>query len=411
MARMVMQALAAPADRIESAAASSPEVRELAQALHLSRTIATHLHALGYRSLERAALFLDPKLAHLTPPHDMADRAVATDRIAHELGQAGRICVFGDYDCDGITSTALMTEVLRAMGGEVLPLLGSRFDGGYGLSGSAVERIGETGANLLICCDCGSSEHEQLAVLRSRGIDCIVIDHHVVPPEPLPVVAFLNPHRADCAFPYKNLATCGLALSISAALRTATGCVVDVRRWLDLVAIGTIADVAPLDGDNRALVRAGLSTLRAAQRPGIRALFAGAGIDTSSPFTSEDVAFRIAPRLNAPGRLGEPKAALDLLLATSEDEARSAAAVIEQLSAQRRAVQERMIAEAVAEIDGQGYAERPAILLGREGWNHGIVGIVAGRLASRYGKPVGRDRFYRRPWSRLVAWARWFTAS
>ncbi len=362
--------------------------RELGRALSLTTTVADLLHRRGHSDPDAVRRFLDPKLADLTPPDKMADRAIAAERLARAVKAGERICVFGDYDCDGITSAAIMTGICRAVGGEVVTVLASRFDGGYGVSPAAVERIAGTGARLLVTCDCGSSDHQTLAELVERGFDIIVIDHHLVPPEPLPALAFLNPHREDCAFAYKGLASCGLALSLGAALRSELGSRVDLREWLDLVAIGTIADVAPLDGDNRALVRAGLARLSKARRPGVRALLELAKIDASAPLSGEDVAFRIAPRINAPGRLGPPDIALDLLLSQSHDEARALAASIEQLQTERRAQQERIIAEAVEEIEREGWAERAAIVVGRESWNHGIVGIAAGRLARRYQRPV-----------------------
>src|SRR5207248_2520165 len=141
----------------------------------------------------------------------------------------------GDYDCDGITSTAILTEVIRALGGQAAPLIASRFDGGYGFSAPALARVQDTGARLLITCDCGSSDHERLAAARTAGIDAVVIDHHLVPEEELPAFAFLNPHRPACGFPFKGLASCGLALFVAAALRKHTGKALDVRRWLDLV--------------------------------------------------------------------------------------------------------------------------------------------------------------------------------
>jgi single-stranded-DNA-specific exonuclease len=222
----------------------------------------------------------------------------------------------------------------------------------------------------------------------ARGVDVVVIDHHLVPEEKLPALAFLNPHRSECGFPYKGLASCGLALSIAAALRAELGRELDVRRWLDLVAIGSVADVAPLDGDNRALVRAGLRRLSEAVRPGVRALFEVVGMDVGAPLTAEDIAFRIAPRLNAPGRLGAPDLSLSLLRARTLDEARGIAARIEQLCTARRDQQGQMVEAALEEIREQGYGDRPALVLGRQGWNHGIVGIVAGRLADDLKKPV-----------------------
>ncbi|MBK8998817.1 MAG: single-stranded-DNA-specific exonuclease RecJ [Myxococcales bacterium] len=377
-----------PSPRPSLPAEAPPEAHALARASGLTVTIADLMQRRGLTDPTELARFMDPKLSHLTPPDGMADRDAAAERIAFAIQQGETLAVFGDYDCDGITSAAIMTGILRALGGTVVPLLASRFDGGYGVSPAAVERIAASGAKLLVTCDCGSSDHVTLTDVRARGLDVIVIDHHLVPDEPLPTVAFLNPHRPECAFPYKGLASCGLALSVGAAVRARLGQSLDLRAWLDLVAIGTIADVAPLDGDNRALVRAGLRTLAEGRRPGVRALLELARFDATHAPSGEDVAFRIAPRINAPGRLGKPDLALELLLATSHEEARGIGAEIERLSTERRSIQEKMIVEAVREIEEAGYHERPAIVIGREGWNHGIVGIVAGRLASRYGKPV-----------------------
>jgi len=318
----------------------------------------------------------------------MIDRSLAAERLARAIRAGELIAVFGDYDCDGMTSAAIMTEVIEALGGRAVTFIASRFEGGYGVSAAAVDKVLASGAPLLVTCDCGSSDHASLERLRAAGVDCVVIDHHLVPAEALPAVAFLNPHRPECGFPYKGLASCGLALSIGAALRTALGRELDLRRWLDLVAIGTIADVAPLDGDNRALVRAGLRAIAEARRPGIRALLELAKLDGNSPITAEDVAFRIAPRLNAPGRLGSAEIAVQLLMAKSLDEAHALGAEIEQRSSERKLLQETMIEEALEEIEREGWAERPAIVIGREGWNHGIVCIVAGRLADRFRRPV-----------------------
>jgi single-stranded-DNA-specific exonuclease len=362
--------------------------RELGAAAGISVTIADLLLRRGQSDPAAIRRFLDPRLSELTSPDQMADRNLAAERIARAIEHGELIAVFGDYDCDGITACALLSDVVRTLGGRALPLLASRFDGGYGVSAAAVARILESGASLLVTCDCGSSDHDSLAEVTRAGLDVIVIDHHLVPERPLPVLAFLNPHRPECGFAYKGLASCGLALSVAAAVRARLGKPLDLRRWLDLVAIGTIADVAPLDGDNRALVRAGLRVLGEARRPGLRALLELARIDPGHPVTGEDVAFRIAPRINAPGRLGRPDAALTLLLAGSAEAARAAGAELERSSVERRAIQERMLSEAIEEIEREGWTDRPAIVVGREGWNHGIVGIVAGRLATRYGRPT-----------------------
>ncbi len=376
-----------------SATERSAAAARLAEALPLSRTAAAVLVDRNLTDVEAARRFLDPRLADLTTPDAMADRAEMADRLAMAVRRRERICVFGDYDCDGITATAILTRVLRRLGATVTPLLASRFDGGYGVTPAAAARIVASGSSLVVTCDCGSSDHAVLAQLIQGGQDVMVIDHHLVPEEPLPALAFINPHRPDCGFADKGLASCGLALSVAAAVRALLGAKLDLREELDLVAIGTIADVAPLDGDNRALVRAGLERLRQAQRPGIRALNELAKLGPESPVTAEDVAFRLAPRLNAPGRLGAPDLALETLLCETNDRAKGLAAELELCQQERRRVQDVMVAQALEDIDANGWRERPALVVGRAGWNHGIVGIVAGRLAAEFQCPVAAIGF------------------
>ena len=367
----------------------APQTAEqLAQAFGVSRTVAQLLWRQGLREPGRVRSFLEPKLSQLTPPDLMADRAAAANRLGRAVKAKERICVFGDYDCDGITSAAIITHALRQLGGVVEVLLANRFDGGYGVSLAAVERIRKTQPKLLVTCDCGSSDAESLRVLRDAGVETIVIDHHLVPDEPLPAIAFLNPHRHDCGFEYKNLASCGLALSIVAALRAELNATIDLHSYLDLVAIGTIADVAPLDGDNRILVRAGLRRLSESSRPGLRELLERARIDAGASLSGEDVAFRVAPRLNAPGRMGSPDIALQLLLEEDPTAARELADRIEQCQQERRSRQDIMFAEAIEEIESQSWQKGAGIVVGRSSWSSGIVGILAGKLAEHYQRPV-----------------------
>jgi single-stranded-DNA-specific exonuclease len=359
----------------------------LARALGVTRTAGAVLVARGLLEAQASQRFLDPRLADLTIPDGMKDRVEAVDRIARAVRAKERICIFGDYDADGVTAAALLTGVLRALGGEVVPLLADRFHGGYGLSAAALARVLDTGATLLITCDCGSSDHERLEGVRRAGIDAVVIDHHRVPDAPLPAIAFLNPHRPECGFAYKGLASVGLALSVAAGVRAALGVQLDMRRWLDLVAIGTIGDVAPLDGDNRALVRAGLMLMAKGARHGTKALAEVARCAAGAP-TGEDVSFRLAPRINAPGRLDKPDLALALLLADNEIDARRMAAEVEDFCTRRKEVERGVYAEALAMLEVPALAALPAIVLGRQGWHPGVVGIVAGRLASRFRKPT-----------------------
>jgi single-stranded-DNA-specific exonuclease len=360
---------------------------QLVQSLGLSRTVARWLQQRGHAAAD-AARFLAPRLSDLTQPDGMIGRKAAAERLAAAIRGHEPIAVFGDYDCDGITATAILTEVIERLGGHVTPLLANRFGGGYGVSADAVARILATQPRVLVTCDCGSSDHATLEQVRDAGVDIVVVDHHLVPDRPLPALAFLNPHRPECGFAFKGLASCGLVLSVAAALRKELNVELDVRAWLDLVAIGTIADVAPLVGDNRALVRHGLLALQSAKRPGIAALLEIAKIDREKTITGRDVAFRLAPHLNAPGRLGAPDLALSLLLAKDLDSARAVASQILALSTERRARQEVMVSEAEAQIAEAGFAEASAIVVGHASWSHGIVGIAAGRIADKYQRPV-----------------------
>jgi single-stranded-DNA-specific exonuclease len=376
------------APALAGAPQSTPDALELERVLSISSTLASWLAQRGFREPEATRKFLSPRLSELTPPHAMLDRDAAAERLARAITARERIAVFGDYDCDGITATAVLTELLRALDADVVPLVAERANGGYGVSPAAVDRIAASGATLCVTCDCGSSDHASLEDLARRGIDAVVIDHHLVPDEPLPAVAFLNPQRPGCGFPFKSLASCGLALSVGAAVRARLGRTIDLGGVLDLVAIGSIADVVPLVGDNRALVRAGLAKLGEAKRPGLRALFELAKLERGSPLSADEVAFRVAPRLNAPGRLGSAAVTLELLLEKNEQRADALAGDVEQKNAERRVLQDRMLAEALAEVRKERWDDAPAVVIGREGWQQGIVGIVAGRLADELARPV-----------------------
>lgn len=377
-----------PVAGLSEPGAASPAAVALGCELGLSLSVADVLVRRGFGADERTARYLEPKLAHLTPPGSLRGWDAAVGRLGRAVRERQRVTVFGDYDCDGITATAIVTELLRSLGAEARPLLAQRFAGGYGLSEPALGRVVASPPNLLVVCDCGSSDHERIAAAQAAGIDVVVLDHHLPPAEPLPTAAFINPRQPGCAFPYKGLSSCGLALLLATGLRRTLGVSLDVRRWLDLVAIGTIADVAPLDGDNRILVRAGLTALGAAERAGLRALAELGRRGRARTVTAEEVAFQLAPRLNAPGRLGDAQVALDLLLATDGARATELGAEVERLGQERKRVQQQMLAEAIADVASGGHAELPVLVLGRAGWHPGVVGVVAGRLAALYGKPT-----------------------
>ncbi len=367
--------------------AASESARRLASALRITTTFADLLERRGFGDDERTRSFLNPKLGQLTLPTPMADRDAAIDRIVHAIRTSESMVLFGDYDCDGITSVTILTEIIRALGGRVQPCIANRFQGGYGLSDIAVDRVLSRTPSLLITCDCGSSDHERLERLKKHGVDTVVIDHHLVPEERLPAVAFLNPRRPDCAFPYKHLASCGLALSLAAGLRAKLSPGLDVRQWLDLVAVGTVADMVPLDGDNRALVRAGMRVLEQGNRIGFQALAELARISLAN-ITSETLSFDVAPRINAPGRLGHPQDALDLLLSTDAMQARGLAAKLEAARTERKRIQEQILLEAMKDIEENQWQKAPALVLARPSWHPGVVGIVASQLVEQFGRPA-----------------------
>ncbi len=362
----------------------------LARACGLSATAAQVLLHRGVREIEEAQGFVDATLRGLSSPEPMADRALTAERLAAAIRQRERIVVFGDYDVDGTTSAVILSEVIEKLGGDVQVLVADRFHGGYGLSDPALDRCLSLRPSLIVTCDCGSSDHARIARARGEGVDVVVIDHHLVPEEPLPAMAFLNPHRPDCGFPYEGLCSAGLAFSVGAALRQRFDSSLDMREWLDLVALGTIADLAPLTGDNRRLVRAGLKGLGVRSlRPGLRALRRAAGFDEHAKLTARDVAFRLAPRLNAPGRLGQGELTLKLLQAKTPIEAHRLADEVERLNSERRRLTEEATVEAIAQAtDIYGDSPSSAIVVSSDAWHRGIVGIVAARLVDRFGVPA-----------------------
>lgn len=363
--------------------------RDLGQALGLAPALAQVLLHRGYKEADRAREFLSCRLSGLTAPDGMADRALAADRLARAVRSRERIAVFGDYDVDGTTSAAILSGILEQLGADVRASVGNRWVGGYGLSDPALDRIFEQRPSLLVTCDCGTSDHDRLERARQRGVDVIVVDHHLVPEQTLPAFAFLNPNRAECGFAYKGLASAGLVLSLGAAVRAALGVQLDLRTWLDLVALGTIADVAPLDGDNRRLVRAGLLRLAATDaRPGIVALRDLARV-RSEQLSAIDVAFRMTPRLNAAGRMADPALTLALLRAKDPYQARQAAAKVEQCNDERKLTEKRVTDEAIAQVLAV-YGESPStgVVLFSENFHRGVVGITAARMVDRFQVPA-----------------------
>ncbi len=358
-------------------------VDSLAEELELSPVTASVLVRRGYGDPEQARAFLEAKL----PEHDpfqLGDMREACDAIRAAIAAGKRICVHGDYDADGICATALAVLILRELGADVEAHVPSRFDEGYGLQRDTITRLAEEGCGLVVTVDCGITAVEEVAHARELGLDVVVTDHHRPGPD-LPECPVVGPYRGD--YPFRELCGTGVAWKLGQALLGADA--EALRRHLDLVAVATVADVVPLVDENRGLAVAGLRQLARTQKPGLRELMRSARVDAAT-VDAGTVGFRLAPRLNAAGRLCRPEAALELLLTEERETAKKLAAQLEELNRERQAVEERILREAVAAIEEWPAARRNrrAYVVAAEGWHEGVIGIVASRLVERYHRPV-----------------------
>src|SRR5919199_2301615 len=320
-------------------------VRRLSHALGLTPTTASVLVRRGYDDVERARSFLDGAL----PGHDafdLGDMASACEAVRGAIAAGRRICVHGDYDADGLCATALAVLILRELGADVEWHLPSRFDEGYGVRAETLGRLADAGCGLVLTVDCGITAVDEIAAAKNRGPDVVVSDHHR-PAEELPDCPLVGPYRGS-AYPFQDLCGTGVVFKLGEALLGSRSDV--LSRHLDLVAVATIADVVPLVGENRGLAIAGLRARARTQKPGLRALMKAAGLDAGALDTGS-VGFRLAPRLNAAGRLGHPEAALELLLTDDRERAAALARRLDELNRDRQAVEERILREAIEEIE------------------------------------------------------------
>jgi single-stranded-DNA-specific exonuclease len=355
------------------------DVKALAAALEIGEITASILVRRGYRDPSLARSFVAGEIE----PHDpfqLGDMAAAVARIRAAIAAGERICVHGDYDVDGICATALAVLTLRTLGADVEWHLPSRFEEGYGVSGDTISRLADEGCSLLVTVDCGITAVEEVAAATTRGLDVIVTDHHRPGPTlpDCPIVA-----TRPSGYPFPELCGTGVVCKLAQALG------VEVAPYLDLVALATIADVVPLLDENRSLAIAGLRSLARTQRPGLQALMRNAGVDPAA-VDAAAVGFRLAPRINAAGRLGRPDAALELLLTTDADEAKRLAGELEILNQDRQAVENRILRAAIAEVESwpQSKQRRRGYVIWGEDWHEGVIGIVASRLVERFNRPV-----------------------
>jgi single-stranded-DNA-specific exonuclease len=364
---------------------------KLSAALNVSPLLARLLLQRGYHSPERAQRFLEPRLAHMTPPEKMLDMDRAVARILRALDRKEKVRVFGDYDVDGQSSTSILYLFFKEIGLDVSWELPHRHRDGYGLNPLAVDRAANDGINLLVTCDCGISNAKEVAYALERGIETVVIDHHRTPPELPPAAAVLNPHQPKCPFPFKGMCAAGvsfyLCIGVRAALRQRGAAEPDLREYLDLVALGTVADVVPLVEENRIFVRFGLGALSIGKRPGIKALKSVARVNEGQ-MSSMDVGFRLAPRLNAAGRLDDAGRGVRLLISDNYEEALRIAEELDRENNARREIEKQILDEAVARLEANPDPNRRSIVLASESWHHGVIGIVASRLVEKYYLPT-----------------------
>ena len=358
-------------------------------ALLLPEPVCALLVGRGLSDPETAKRYLRPRLEQLQPPAMMFDLPRAVERIAHAVRQGETIFVHGDYDVDGMSSTALLTRVLRGCGAtHVVPFVPNRLTDGYDLGPAGVAAAIGAQATLVITCDCGTSAHTAVDALNAAGIDVIITDHHL-PGGPLPkAYAVCNPRREESAASDQDLAAVGVVFKISLALCDAFGLSPALaHRQLDLVALATIADVAPLRGENRLMVRYGLKLLDETTHPGLRALLRSSGLE-GKPLTAGRVGFVLAPRLNAAGRIADAKLGLRLLLCEREDEANVIARELEELNRARQELDRAVLDDAQRQLDRPEMRDRYAFVLAQEGWHAGVIGIVASRIVEQTARPA-----------------------
>jgi len=369
---------------------------ELARSAGLSVLEARLLTNRGITDPEALSAFLSPKLADLKNPMALEDMDKAVALILQALERGEAFTVYGDFDADGFTATALLYNFFSHLGAPVFYYIPDRLAEGYGLHPEALRRIAGRGPGVVITVDCGTGDQEQIALAHDLGLRVVVTDHHQVPEGFMPRCPVINPHRPGSGFPFKYLAGVGVAFFLAVALRAAlrergwfnTRSEPDLREYLDLVALGTVADMVPLVDQNRTLVKSGLEKMRRSRWPGIQALAEAAGL-RPEVVSAGDLAYRMAPRLNASGRMGEAEIGVMTLTTQHPAFARELAGKLTVMNTERRLVEERILEEIeCAILPALDLERRKTIVVAGTGWHRGVLGIVASRLVERYHRPV-----------------------
>lgn len=352
---------------------------EVAKKAKLSQTAAQILYHRGIDSQAKLEAFLNPSLEQLHDPYLLHDMERAVTRIRSAIEEGEQILVYGDYDADGMTSSSIVKEALEMLGAEVRVYLPNRFTDGYGPNESVYRYfIEQEGISLIVTVDNGVAGHEAIAYAQEQGVDVIVTDHHSMPEQLPEAYAIIHPEHPDAAYPFKYLAGCGVAFKLACALLETIP-----TELLDLVAIGTIADMVSLTDENRVMVKYGLEILKQTERIGLQELLAVSEVDFTD-IDEETIGFKLAPQLNALGRLDDPNPAVELLTGFDDDEAKNIAQMINAKNEERKELVQSVYLQAMAMVD----TSKPVQVLAKEGWNPGILGIVAGRILEEIGLPV-----------------------
>ena len=373
-------------------ACDDARVTALARELGVSPVAARLLAIRGIDNVEAASRFLKPSLDHLLDPMGLTDMSPAVERLSRAIAQRERIAVHGDYDVDGITSTVILRRALELLGGEVVHFIPERLRDGYGLQPAAIERLHADGVHVIVSVDCGIRGADAARRARELGVDLIITDHHEPDHELPSACAVVNPKRHDCDYPDKHLAGVGVALKLVQALCARAGKTAWLPAFVKIAAIGTLADVVPLVGENRVIAKLGLELLsKGPHKVGLRALLDVAGL-TGKQIDSYHIAFMLAPRVNAAGRMSTPDIATRLLLAADEtmaDEARELAEQLETENTRRRQEEQDIVAKArkVIETDPE-VGSRSVLVVSGEGWHRGVIGIVASKIVDAFYRPT-----------------------
>ena len=367
-------------------APEKPEAQACLRAAGYPYLVAAVLSARGIETPEQAAAFLEREDKLTISPFLMRDMDKAAARVQRAIAGGERIAVFGDYDVDGITATCILVDYLKSRGADVVHYIPRRIEDGYGLSRDAIKGLFDQGVRLLVTVDCGITGVEEVDYANSLGLDVVITDHHECR-EVLPrAVAVVDPHRADCAYPFKHLAGCGVALKLVLALGGPDREEPLFARYCTLAAIGTVADVMQMSGENRTIVSRGLATLEHSDFIGLHALLREAGL-SGKEISSVQIGFVLAPRINAAGRMGAADKAAELLLCTDPAAAEAMAKELCALNRERQNVEQDIYTQAEEMIDRMPERQRSALVLESSRWHQGVVGIVASRLSEKYSRP------------------------